>query len=124
WAELYNGATETGADLMVYGRGSSRGTEVRINGALKGWQWGAFDGLMRWGRNKVASITSTAAYPSSDVLKVAFDTNGTADEAHLAYGDSGGAVFIKDTTWKLAGINFEVDGPYSTSVTGPGFDAA
>jgi hypothetical protein len=100
---------------MVYGRGSIRGAEVRVNGALKGWEWGAYDARMRWGRNKVASISTTPNYPSSDVLAVAFNTNGSADEAHLAYGDSGGGVFIKDgTTWRLAGINFYVDGPYNT----------
>lgn len=124
WAELYNGTTETGLEMMVFGRGSTRGAAVTANGALKGWQWAAYDGRLRWGRNKVTAITSTPNYPSSDVLQAAFNTNGTADEAHLAYGDSAGAVFIKDTTWKLAGINFVVDGPYSTSVTGPGFNAA
>jgi hypothetical protein len=125
WAELYDGLTETGADLMVYGRGSTRGDEVRVNSALKGWEWGAYDGRMRWGRNKVASISTTPNYPSTDVLVVAFNTNGSADEAHIAYGDSGGGVFIKDgTTWRLAGINFVVDGPYNTTSSGTGFNAA
>lgn len=125
WAGLYNGLTETGADLMVYGRGMIRGTEVRVNGALKGWQWGAYDTRMRWGRNRVASISTTPNYPSSDVLVIKFDTNGGADEAHLAYGDSGGGIFIKDgTTWELAGINFYVDGPYNTVSSGTGFNAA
>jgi hypothetical protein len=125
WADLYNGVTETGADLMVYGRGMTRGAEVRVNGALKGWQWGAYDARMRWGQNKVASISTTANYPSSDVLVVAFNTNGSAEEAQIAYGDSGGGVFVKDgTAWRLAGINFTVDGPYNTSSSGAGFQAA
>jgi hypothetical protein len=125
WAELYDGASESGLDLMVFGRGSIRGAEVRVGGKLKGWEWGGYDARMRWGRNKVASITTTASYPQSDVLAIAFNTNGTADEAHLAYGDSGGGVFIKqDTTWRLAGINFVVDGPYNTGTTGAGFNAA
>jgi hypothetical protein len=43
----------------------------------------------------------------------------------LSVGDSGGAVFIKEgTTWKLAGINLSVDGPYNTSATGAGFQAS
>jgi len=105
--------------------GSIRGAEVRVNGALKGWQWGAYDARMRWGRNRVTSISTTPNYPSSDVLMVKFDSNGSADEAHLAYGDSGGGVFIKDgTTWALAGINFVVDGPYNTAAIGAGFNAA
>jgi hypothetical protein len=34
-------------------------------------------------------------------------------------------VFIKDgAVWKLAGINLAVDGPYNTTNSGPGFDAA
>src|ERR1051325_5035956 len=33
WAELYDGPTETGADLVVFGRGAIRGAEVRVNGA-------------------------------------------------------------------------------------------
>jgi hypothetical protein len=125
WAQLYDGNTETGLDLMVYGRGMIRGAEVRVGGKLKGWEWGAYDARMRWGRNRVASISTTPNYPQSDVLVVAFNTNGTADEAHIAYGDSSGGVFIKqDTTWRLAGINFVVDGPYNTTSSGTGFNAA
>jgi hypothetical protein len=34
-------------------------------------------------------------------------------------------VFIQDgSTWKLAGINYAVDGPYSTTDSGPGFSAS
>ena len=40
-------------------------------------------------------------------------------------GDSAGAVFIQDgSAWKLAGINYAVDGPYNTSTNGPGFAGA
>ncbi|HMJ06350.1 MAG TPA: hypothetical protein VK474_08875, partial [Chthoniobacterales bacterium] len=48
------------------------------------------------------------------------------NEAHLSVGDSGGAVFIKDgPTWKLAGINYAVDGPIFTDNAGGGaFDGA
>ena len=43
----------------------------------------------------------------------------------MSTGDSGGAVFIRDdSTWKLAGINYGVDGPYNTNHTGSGFPAA
>ena len=43
----------------------------------------------------------------------------------MSAGDSGGAVFIQQgETWKLAGINLAVDGPYNTSTNGPGFSAA
>jgi hypothetical protein len=40
-------------------------------------------------------------------------------------GDSGGGMFIKQgTTWRLAGVNYTADGPFNTSATGPGFNAA
>jgi hypothetical protein len=125
WAQLYDGLAEANSDVVMFGRGSIRGDEVRVNGALKGWKWGAYDARMRWGKNRVASISTTPNYPSSDVLVMAFNTNGGVDEAHLAYGDSGGGLFIKqDTTWRLAGINFYVDGPYNTTSSGTGFNAA
>ena len=43
----------------------------------------------------------------------------------LSGGDSGGAVFINNAgTWKLAGINLGVDGPWSyTGQNGTGFSA-
>jgi hypothetical protein len=40
-------------------------------------------------------------------------------------GDSAGGLFIQDgSTWKLAGINYAVDGPYNLTNSGAGFDAA
>jgi hypothetical protein len=128
WAQLYDGVTETGLDLMVYGRGVRRGAEVRVNNVLKGWQWGEWDGALRWGRNKVASLMADPSRPAADqpqLMVVAFNSNATADEAHLGYGDSGGGVFIQENgAWRLAGINYSVDGPYNTSNSGAGFEAA
>jgi hypothetical protein len=128
WAELYDGPTETGADLVVFGRGSIRGAEVRLNGALKGWQWAASDGRLRWGRNTVASITNDPNHSGSDqpqLLVAGFNSNATADEVHLGGGDSGGGVFIQqNNTWRLAGINYAVEGPYKISATGDPFQAA
>jgi hypothetical protein len=125
WAQLYDGTTETGMDLVVFGRGSVRGADVTVNGVLKGWQWGARDMRLRWGRNKVSSIIADPNHSASDLLVAQFNTNGTADEAHIAYGDSAGGVFIlENSVWRLAGINYEVDGPYNTSGSGAGFNAA
>jgi len=128
WALLYDGVTETGLDLVVFGRGVIRGTEVRVNGALKGWEWGNYDGLLRWGRNRVSSIVSDPNYSGSadpQLLVAQFNSNATADEAHLGYADSSGGVFILENgTWRLAGINYSVDGPYNTTATGDGFIAA
>jgi hypothetical protein len=61
-------------------------------------------------------------------LRVPFDSNAGANEAHLSGGDSGGAVFVFNTStnnWELAGINLAVDGPFSTSSNGANpFNAA
>jgi hypothetical protein len=125
WAQLYDGNTETGLDMVVFGRGSIRGAEVRVNGALKGWQWGAYDARLRWGQNKVSSIINDPSHSGSELLVAQFNSNATANEAHLGYGDSGGGVFIlENSTWRLAGINFSVDGAYNTVPTGGGFNAA
>ena len=68
---------------------------------------------------------SGSAGTTGSFLKVTFDATAGANEAHLSNGDSGGAVFIQDGgAWKLAAINYAVDGPYNTSNSGPGFNAA
>lgn len=91
---------------------------------LKGWQWGACDGVMRWGENQVDAVIPVGG-SVGDLLRAAFDANAGPNEAHLSSGDSGGAVFINDgTAWKLAGINYAVDGPYKTSPSGTPFYGA
>ena len=86
--------------------------------ALKGWQWGSSDGVARWGENTVDSA-------AGNLLRASFSAGAGPNEAHLSTGDSGGAVFINDgTSWKLAGINYAVEGPFNTGTNGPGFLAA
>ncbi len=62
------------------------------------------------------------------LLRFAFDSTGGFNEGTLSVGDSGGAVFIQDpndSVWKLAGINYGVDGPFSLSSDGSNsFNAA
>ena len=138
WAELYRTNDEVGKRLIVIGRGTQRGGEVQVSSVLgsvtKGWYWGTADSRKRWGENVVASIFDAAGNPGSSVmsgvvatgsfLRATFDPDGGPNEAHLTGGDSAGAVFINDgVSWKLAGINLGVDGPYNTSNTGPGFFA-
>jgi hypothetical protein len=136
-AELYSGSLEVNQPVIVFGRGTRRGEEVQITTAvrqeLKGWRWGAADGLLRWGENRVASIVRGDDLPLvsggsnrlGDLLQCRFNANGGPNEAHLSNGDSGGGLFLNDGgVWKLAGINYAVDGPYNTSNTGPGFHAA
>ena len=60
-----------------------------------------------------------------ELLRASFNPGAGRNEAQLSAGDSGGAVFIRDDrTYKLAGINYGVDGPYNTTNSGPGFEAA
>ncbi len=124
WAPLYRGSDETGRLLVVFGRGLGRGAEVQVNGVLQGWQWGEGDGELRWGENVVAAVVNGGSYWGA-LLYATFDQNGLPDEAHLAIGDSSGPVFINDGTgWKLAGVAAAVDGPFNTTNSGNGFNAA
>lgn len=128
FASLYTRSDELGKQMVVFGRGTQRGAEVQgatTGGTeLKGWKWGPGDGVMRWGVNTVATTTGTIE-GFGELLTANFDANAGADECHLSSGDSGGGIFIKDgATWKLAGINYAVDGPFNTTNSGPGFFAA
>jgi hypothetical protein len=118
FAPVLDQAPAVGTTAVILGRGTQRGADVEVGGVLKGWQWGAADGVMRWGENTVA--TSPAGY-----LRFKFNADGGPNEVHLAAGDSGGAVFVwDDGVWKLAGLNYAVDGPYRTAPDGPAFNAA
>jgi hypothetical protein len=124
WATLYTKTNEVGLPLVVFGSGLSRGDEIRVSGVLKGWMWGANGGVLRWGQNRVAGIAAGGT-GLGDLLYATFDHNGGPNEAHLAVGDSSGAVFIQDSgQWKLAGINYAVDAYFNTANTGSGFQAA
>ena len=126
WAPLYRASNEPGKALVVFGRGLTRGAEVReaATNTLRGWQWGAGDGRLRWGRNVVYSVVNGGSYWGS-LLYARFDQAGGADEAHLAAGDSSGPVFIHDGTgWKLAGLAAAVDAYFKTTETGGEFIAA
>ena len=127
YASIYSLPNEVGRPVVVVGRGTQRDGEVLVsNGTsnvLKGWFWGGPDGVQRWGTNVVSSIETDPMV--GELLKCNFDATGGTDEAQLSVGDSGGGVFIKDgSVWKLAGINYAVDGPYNTSTNGDGFFAA
>ncbi len=126
YAPLYTGSDEVGKELVVMGRGTRRGATVDLGGVSRGWKWGATDGRTRWGRNVVTNIFDDPS--KGELLAVDFDATSGIDEAHLSTGDSGGAVFIKDGgVWKLAGINYAVDGKWDTNnVVGDGteFNAA
>ena len=118
YAPLYSRSDEQGLNVVVIGRGTQRGDPIYSGTTLNGWSWGAGDGVQRWGENQITRAMFGRIYAT-------FDRNGNANEADLSSGDSGGALFINDAgVWKLAGINSEVEGPFSTTPGGPGFNAA
>ena len=126
WAPLYRASDEVSRSLIVFGRGLTRGAEVRdvATNTLRGWQWGAGDGKLRWGQNVVNSVVSGGSYWGA-LLYALFDATGGVNEAHLALGDSSGPVFIDDGSgWKLAGVAAAVDSAFNTTNTGSGFNAA
>jgi hypothetical protein len=54
-----------------------------------------------------------------------FGRNTNSNECYLSTGDSSGAMFIPDgSVWKLAGIHYPVDDPFSNEVNGTMFQAA
>jgi hypothetical protein len=123
WAPMYTGTNEVGGHVVVIGRGTQRGAEfLSTNGVLKGWYWGGYDGVQRWGENDVTSIEDGGVL-YNDLLYSTFDAGAGVNEAHLSVGDSSGAMFLyQDGIWQLAGINFAVDGPFSA--TNGGYQSA
>src|SRR5437762_2953945 len=129
YAQIYTNTDEVNKSFVVFGRGTQRGATVTTTNGLfvvktNGWQWGAGDGVERWGTNTVAA-TPDDGNTAGGFLQATFDQNGGGNECHLSNGDSSGAVFIRDgSVWKLAGINYGLNGPYNTTNTGSGFPAA
>lgn len=107
--------------MAINGRGGPRGADVFVGGILHGWQDTSPDGVARWGSNTVSGIYSSAI---GDLLTASFSASGTAEEATLSNGDSGGGVFVNDGgIWKLAGVNYSIDGMFDTNnVVGDGSD--
>lgn len=116
YAPVYAGTAEVDAPIVVFGRGTRRGSAVVTAGVTNGWTWGAFDQVQRWGSNRVEAIVGPMEDP---YLYATFDPDAGPDECSLAYDDSGGGVFVQaNGVWQLAGINYAVDGPFSISSNG------
>lgn len=83
---------------------------VSTNAVPKGWKDGLGDGVMRWGQSQDIGV--------GNFVIGAFDQNGGPNQAYLSSGDSSGAVFIQDNgVWKLAGINYGIQGPFGLTPT-------
>ena len=129
YATLYTGSSEQGLDMVTMGRGGVRGADVMVSGTLHGWKHNNGDGVARWGSNIVNDVTTIPGL--GGMLVAEFDASGpghSTEEATLSVGDSGGGVFVNDGgIWKLAGINYSVDGFFDTNNTpsdGTQFSAA
>jgi hypothetical protein len=123
-APLSSGLVDIGAVAAVFGRGTQRGAEVVVSGESKGWNWGASDGVKRWGSNTVAGVIG-GGEGVGELLQCDFDNPGLANECHLSVGDSGGGLFVLEAgLWRLAGIHYAVDGPFRTVPAGTPFNAA
>jgi hypothetical protein len=117
YASIYTKTDERYKSLVVFGRGAQRGGEVMVNGTERGWYWGDAGYVQRWGENVVSGVDHING--GGDMLVAQFNYGVGANEAHLSVGDSGGGVFINDGgTWKLAGINYAVDGYFSLASDG------
>jgi PKD repeat protein len=124
YASLYTNTDEVGKHCLVFGRGTQRGPAVIVSGVTNGWQWGAGDGVERWGENDVATNVNGGA-TLGDFLYPTFDRGAGSNECDLSVGDSSGAMFIQTgSVWQLAGIHYAVDGPFSNAVDDTEFDAA
>jgi hypothetical protein len=134
YAPLYNASPTAdgsliGKTLTVMGRGTQRGGAVIVGGATAGWYWGAGDGVESWGQNVVTGVTTYNSVSASSLLYYNFDgpgANQVANECMLSVGDSSGGLFVfSNGQWKLAGINYAVDNPWSfIGSTSDEFDAA
>ena len=123
YAPLSSGGADIGATATVMGRGTQRGTEVVVDGEAKGWLWGPGGSVERWGRNIVVDTITDPKL--GEFLYCNFDNPGIAGECHLSSGDSGGGMFVlANGLWRLAGINYAVDGPFRTTPTGSDLNAA
>ena len=124
YAPLSTGVADLGATATIYGAGAQRGDSVSVATELKGWKWGDLNFRQRWGRNVVTGTVGGGAN-LGELLYCDFDQPGVVDECHLSEGDSGGGVFVLESgLWRLAGINFAVDGPFRTDSMGASFMAA
>jgi hypothetical protein len=90
---------------------------------LAGWEWATseFDPPESWGQNSVAGI----AYDNNNTAYLAYPFLENSSSCMLSAGDSGGGVFVNDNgVWRLAGVNYGVDGPWQYTANGGTFDAA
>lgn len=112
FAPLNTGKHEVGRPLMLFGRGGRRGEAV----PGRGWWVGDYDGVQRWGTNTVKGSVAAHQSPVGELLVFDFSGSAGADEGIYSGGDSGSGAFVldRDGLWKLAGVGYAVEGPYTS----------
>jgi hypothetical protein len=112
FAPLNTGTHEFGRPLMLFGRGSRRGETV----PGRGWWVGDYDGVLRWGTNTVKGSVAANQSPVGELLVFDFSGSVGSDEGMYTGGDSGSGAFVfdRDGLWRLAGVGYAVEGPYSS----------
>ncbi len=116
YAPLYTTSDEAGRQVVMIGRGRSRGAEVTRFGQTRGWLWAPGDNRVRWGTNTIDGFSNAGG--RGPMMVTDFDDVVGSDECQAAFGDSGGAAFIKRAgRWRLAGIFFAADSVYDTNST-------
>lgn len=129
-AEIYPGSAEVGRPAVLHGYGRSRGEPVFHEGSsgpeLRGWAWSTSDSRQRWGTNTITEVIQNTGSDSGNYIVALFSGNAGRDEATVSVGDSGGGVFILDADgrWKLAGVMYDVEGPFRASAEADVFFAA
>lgn len=116
YAPLYTTSDEAGRQAVMMGRGYPRGAEVTRFGQTRGWLWASADNRVRWGTNTIDGYADVGV--RGPMLVTDFDDTAGSNECQAAFGDSGGAVFVRKTnTWRLAGILHAADSVYDTNST-------
>lgn len=122
FAPLNTNAREGGRPLMLFGRGGRRGESV----TGRGWWVGDYDGVQRWGTNTVKGMVPANLSPLGELLVFDFSATAGSDEGIYSGGDSGSGTFMldRDGLWKLAGVGYAVEGPYTANTNSPARYAA
>jgi hypothetical protein len=121
WAALYEGRREEGREITLFGRGTSRGQAIVVDGERKGWLWGPQDGRLSWGTNWIVGAVPSGQGDSplaqGDKLLFDFSEYGGPNEGAVSSGDSGGGLFLRDKgQWVLAGVLYGASSQYARRV--------
>jgi hypothetical protein len=99
---------KVGTPVLLIGKGRNRGAPVSWTGH-EGFAWGTA-WAPRWGTNTVYKNDIRANSTGAFVTQFRKD-GATQHEAQAAFGDSGGAAFVKVRgRWRLAGVLYGVTG--------------